>query len=87
MDQFEYTGKREIATYDVVATQPLFWGIYSGLMCISKQVFAVCVYSVKNQYRKIRKLCDGFNRVLRAVKKIAQIFVRTILDKMHIIIR
>ena len=38
-------------------------------------------------YRKTRKLCGGFNRALRAVKKNGTIFVRTILDKMHIIIR
>ena len=38
------------------------------------------------KYRKTRKLCGGFNRGLRAVKKNLSMFVCTILDKMRIII-
>ena len=30
--------------------QIVVFGIYLGLMCISKQVFAVCIYSGKNLY-------------------------------------
>ena len=61
---------------------------------IELNIFSISTFEVSSpkkraptkKYRKTRKLCSGFNRALRAVKKNRSIFVRTILDKMRIII-